>query len=309
MRACRFKVNQLVFAILLLLQLWCVGIQAQHSEESSNKRIIEEPERLSGVWETDIGSGKTIGLHFNLTTAIEGSPTSLTRILQYEEHLDIGVYQKNGKDLTFGDQNYFSLSGDGAASWDGKRLILKFAPPPTAKLPAIDLNLIYDEKQQAWTGLFHRDSFSGDVTLRRPNADRSDAGGSPFVGTWSDKGGIMNNCIHISQDKNGALTAWSDDIQTPGQMRYANGIQPPTQTMEHYGEIAKVSMDAPDRLTVELRAYTAMCCSHPFTAKLSADGQSLAGNWLAGPNQAPRPVIWVRMPSNSCISPPSSETH
>jgi hypothetical protein len=95
MRACRFKVNQLVFAILLLLQLWCVGIQAQHSEESSNKRIIEEPERLSGVWETDIGSGKTIGLHFNLTTAIEGSPTSLTRILQYEEHLDIGVYQKN----------------------------------------------------------------------------------------------------------------------------------------------------------------------------------------------------------------------
>jgi hypothetical protein len=33
MRACRFKVNQLVFAILL--QLWCVGIQAQHSEVSS----------------------------------------------------------------------------------------------------------------------------------------------------------------------------------------------------------------------------------------------------------------------------------
>jgi hypothetical protein len=72
MRACRFKVNQLVFAILLLLQLWCVRIQAQHSDVSDNKKIIEEPERLSGVWETEIGSEKPIAVRYLLYAWVWG---------------------------------------------------------------------------------------------------------------------------------------------------------------------------------------------------------------------------------------------
>jgi hypothetical protein len=122
-----------------------------------------------------------------------------------------------------------------------------------------------------WSGLFERDSFHEHVSLKWPTSTALE---SRLVGTWSDKAGMMNNCLHISQEKDGALTAWSDDLQTPGRMRYANG----THTMEDYGEIAKAKMDAPDQITVELRAYNAMCCSHPFTAKLSADGQSLSGS-------------------------------
>ena len=95
------------------------------------------------------------------------------------------------------------------------------------------------------------------------------------------------------------------------EMRYANGIQPPTQTVEHYGgNIAKVSIDALDRITVELRAYTATCCSHPFTATLSADRQSLAGQF-GSPVQTKRQQRWSR---SECQPIPASlpltlETH
>jgi len=239
-----------------------------------------------------------------ITTHIDGAPASIAGHLQYEDEFTAGLYQRTGPDVKPLGFNFFSSGAGGGMTWDGHQLTIHLLGK--GDLPKVNVDLIWHEDSQTWSGLFERGSFSEQVSLKRPT---SEASWSPFVGTWSDKGGIMNNCVHISQDKNGALTAWSDDIQTPGQMRYANGIQPPTQTMERYGEIAKANMDAPDRITVELRAYTAICCSHSFTAKLSADGQSLAGNWLAGPNQAPRPVIWVRMPSNSCISSPSSETH
>jgi hypothetical protein len=88
----------------------------------------------------------------------------------------------------------------------------------------------------------------------------------------------------------------------PGRVRYANGIQPPAQTREHYGEIAKAKLDAPDQITVELRAYTAMCCSHPFTAKISDNGMTLSGAWPSGPNQAPRVAEWGEMQGNSCLA-------
>jgi hypothetical protein len=119
----------------------------------------------------------------------------------------------------------------------------------------------------------------------------------------------MNNCLHIAQQQDGTLTAWSDDIMVPGRVRYANGLRPPAQTRERYGEIAKVQLDAPDQITAELRAYTAMCCSHPFTTKISADGRMLLGVWPAGPNQAPRAVEWDKMPGNSCLMESLSEVH
>jgi hypothetical protein len=114
-----------------------------------------------------------------------------------------------------------------------------------------------------------------------------------------------NNCLHVTQQQDGALAVWSDDIERPGQISYAPGIQPPTQTLEHYGEIAKgevtALVTAPNQVKVELRAYMPICCSHPFGATLSADGKSMTGNWFAGPNQAPRTVKWRKMPGISCM--------
>jgi hypothetical protein len=113
---------------------------------------------------------------------------------------------------------------------------------------------------------------------------------------------MMNNCLHIPQQQDGSLTAWSDDLQTLGRVRYANGIQPPAQTREQYGEIAKAKLDASGRITVELRAYTAGCCSHSITASLSPDGQLLSGSWLAGMNQDSSAVEWKKIPGISCVN-------
>lgn len=297
--AASFRAHKRCCAILTILV--CVANGGALAQE---KRSLRAPDTLAGRWEAPDGHGGAVGMNIIITTHIDGAPASIAGHLQYEDEFTVGLYQRTGPDVKPLGFNFFSSAAGGGMTWDGHQLTIHL--PGRGDLPNVNVDLIWHEDSQTWSGLFERNSFSEQVSLKRPT---SEASGSPFVGTWSDKGGLMNNCVHISQDKNGALTAWSDDIQTPGQMRYANGIQPPTQTMERYGEIAKANMDAPDRIAVELRAYTAICCSHSFTAQLSADGQSLAGNWLAGPNQAPRPVIWVRMPSTSCLSPPSSGTH
>ncbi len=269
---------------------------------SQEKRSLPAPDALAGRWEAPDGHGGAVGMNIIVTTHIDGAPTSITGHVQYEDEFVAGIYQRTGPDVEPLGFNFFSSAAGGGMTWDGHQLAIHLVGKGDPR--KVNLDLIWHEESQMWSGLFERDSFHEHVSLKRPTSMASE---SPLVGTWSDKAGMMNNCLHISQEKDGALTAWSDDLQTPGRMRYANGIQPPTQTMEHYGEIAKAKMDAPDQITVELRAYTAMCCSHPFTAKLSADGQSLSGSWLPGPNQAPRPVTWLRMPSDSCISAHGSE--
>jgi hypothetical protein len=285
-----------ILTILLFVAYGCAWAQ--------EKRSPPDPDAIAGRWEAPDGQGGAVGMNIIITTHIDGAPTSIAGHVQYEDEFIAGIYQRTGQDVEPLGFNFFSSAAGGGMIWDGHHLAIH--PGGKGDFPKMNLDLIWHEESQTWSGLFERGSFREQVSLKRPT---STASKSPFVGTWSDKAGMMNNCLHISQEKDGALTAWSDDLQTPGRLRYANGIQPPTQTMEHYGEIAKAKMDAPDQITIELRAYTAMCCSHSFTAKLSTDGQSLLGSWLVGSNQVQRPLIWVRMPSNSCVSASRSETH
>lgn len=107
--------------------------------------------------------------------------------------------------------------------------------------------------------------------------------------TWNGAASLrlMNNCLHVRHRMEhlpgGAATFKSLDGYG---MRKAFG--PPERALEHYGEIAKVKVTEQDRIEVELRAYTPMCCSHPFTAAISRDGNALVGDWPGGQNQAPR---------------------
>jgi hypothetical protein len=113
----------------------------------------------------------------------------------------------------------------------------------TAKLicPTTNVGLVWHPESQRLSGLFERGPFREQVLLRRPASKTTK---SPFMGTWFEKGGgMMNNCVHIAQQEDGALVAWSDDIMIPARERHANGIQPPAQTREHYGEIAKAKLD------------------------------------------------------------------
>jgi hypothetical protein len=47
------------------------------------------------------------------------------------------------------------------------------------------------------------------------------------------------------------ITAWSDDLATPGASRYANGIRPPLVTFERYGAIALVEAVSPKPVEVD----------------------------------------------------------
>ena len=191
--------------------------------------------------------------------------------------------------------NFFATSSRGGATWDGQHLRMDLQQK--ADLPEVHVDLLWNGVDQVWTGNFERAAFKNKAaTLRRPTGPQNNV----FVGTWFEGSSLMNNCLHIEQAQDGTFTGWGDDIQVPGRMRYANGLRRPERTMENYGEIAKVSVSGPARITVELRAYTAMCCSHPFTATISPDGSFLVGEWPAGPNQSPRPARRVRVKGNSC---------
>jgi len=243
------------------------------------------------------GRGGAVGLNILLTTKIDGAITSLAGQLQNEEEFTVGVFHRTGPEVKQTEFNFFMNRGDGGASWDGKRLGIRLTARDS--LPEINIDLTWHNDTHTWSGRFERDQFRGDVVLTRPS---SAATASPFVGTWFEKNGMMNNCLHIAQQQDGALTAWSDDLQLSGRSEYANGIEPPTHTFERYGNIAKVRSEASDGVTVVLGAYGGMCCPHAFTVKASQDGLRLAGSWNAGTNQAQRATEWKKMPGNSCVA-------
>lgn len=255
------------------------------------------PEEFAGRWEAPDGQGGAIGMNILVTTTVASSTADLVGVPQDTEDFEIGVYQRSGSDVEPLGFNFFTTSPNGSASWDGRHLRISSSRKSS---PAdIQVDLAWDDTARLWIGTFERGAFKKQaITLRRPVGRQN----SSFVGTWFESSGLMNNCLHIAQAEDGTFTGWGDDIQVPGRMRYANGIRPPERTMEHYGEIAKVKVTEPDHIEVELRAYTPVCCSHPFSAAISRDGNTLVGDWPAGPNQAPRPTKWTRVQGDSCIS-------
>lgn len=231
-----------------------------------------------------------------MSTHIDGTPGSISGHPQFEDEIVVGVYQRTALDVDSVGFSFYKNVPDGGVTWDGRRLKIQM---PGTFPPKVNIDLSWDEKSKAWHGLFERGAFQAQVTLKRP----SDTLNSPFVGTWFNSREVMNNCLHIAQQTDGGLTAWSDDLQlTPGLVVYANGVHRPSQTFENYGEIAKAKIDptSSSRITIWLRANTPVCCSHPFTASLSAGGHSMTGDWLDGGNQLRRAVEWRRMPGDSC---------
>lgn len=282
----RWMKNNLLFSSLLLA--------VSSSLLAAQRLPISKPEDLAGRWETSDGHGGMVGMNVIVSTHIDGTPVSLIGHQQYLDSLDIGLYQRTGPDVEEFGFNFFATSPDGGALWDGQQL--RVSARQRGDLPKVEVSLSWDETKKQWYGHYERGEFSRQVTLKRPE----NTAASSFAGTWFESKGLMNNCVHIAQQSDGGFTAWSDDISIPGRWRYANGIQPLPQSNEHYGEIGKAKLISPNVITVELRAYTAMCCSHPFQAAISSDGSKLVGNWPSGPNQAPRSVEWKRMPENSC---------
>ena len=275
---------------------------AQVNTPAPMRRVLSAPESLAGRWETSDDHRGVVGMNVIITTHIQGAPNSIAGHPQYEDEVTVGVNRRMAPDAEWSGLIFFSSRAGGGMAWDGHRLTIHLLK---ADLPKVNIDLIWREGPQTWDGLFELEAFREQVSLKRPSSKTLV---SPFAGTWFDPSGLMNNCLHVAQHQDGALAVWSDDLQRPGQVRYSPGIQPPTQTLEHYGEIAKAEVSAPNQVKVELRAYTPTCCTHPFAAALSADGKSMTGNWFAGPNQAPSASEWRKIPGISCMNVSSPDT-
>jgi hypothetical protein len=274
-----------VFALLMLNSVYVVSAQQ-----------TVHPEDLAGRWEASDGSGGEVGMNILISTTVAGSVTSLVDAPQTEKDFEIALYRRRDANVASLEFNFFTTSSAGVA-WDGREL--RIDHQRRADIPEIHVKLAWNDEANVWTGSFERGDFQARaIRLRRPAGTQKNL----FVGTWFDGARLGNNCLHIAQSRDGTLAAWSDDLQVPGRIRYANGIQPPEQVPEHYGAIAKVKLVSTDRIEVELNAYTAICCSLPFSATISSDANSLVGAWLPGPMQTPRPVEWKRVPSKSCRS-------
>jgi hypothetical protein len=266
------------------------------STDALSAQQLSYPEDLAGRWEAPDGQGGQIGMNILISTTVPSSARDLLGVPQKLEDFEIGLYHRSGSDVIPLGFNFFTTSGNGGATWDGRHLWIDVGRK--MEFPEVHVDLAWNDAARVWTGTFERAAFRNQaITLKRPTGPQNNL----FVGTWFEPDGLMNNCLHIAQAEDGTFTGWSDDIQVPGRIRYANGLQAPQRAMEHYGEIAKVNVAEPNRIQVELRAYTPICCSHPFTASISRDGNSLVGDWPAAANQAQRSARWVRVHGNSCI--------
>jgi hypothetical protein len=56
------------------------------------------------------------------------------------------------------------------------------------------------------------------------------------------------------------------------------------------------------KVSLELYAYTAMCCSHSFVGTLTPSGTLIEGAWPPGANQAPHDSTWRKMSGDSCTT-------
>ena len=255
-------------------------------------RAVSDPESFSGLWEAANGHGGAVGIHLLLSTTVPATTRTLKGIPQSWESLEVGVYERKGAVIQFGEQNYFADSSRGSnVRFDDGRLTLHFPGDP-----AIHLDLL-QQSDKVWVGRFHRGAFDSKVTLRRPRV-RDAAKENPIVGTWVGTSRVSNMCIHVFQQAESEFTGWSDGLQVgdPGMERA--GLR---TAFEHYGDLAKVGFDANGNVIFELHAFTGICCSHKYVGKLHPDGNLIDGAWPPGPNQAPRNDSLRKMPGDSCV--------
>jgi hypothetical protein len=258
---------------------------------------VLHPEEISGVWEAPDGHGGAIGINLLLHTTVPGDAATLAGVSQSWQSLEVGLYQRTGAALVFGDENFFgdSLRGGSVRYKDGRL---------TLTSSKFDLDLVRINRD-TWSGRLHRFGFDSTVTLTRSTQPHSKARPS-FVGIWKTGEPPFAGCIHIAEQASDALIGWEDSLTTPGAVRYGNSVHPSTYPGEHYGEMLKLSPTEDGNLSIESNAIGGLCCAHLFYATLSSDGTVMKANSPAGPNQSPHRTEWEKMPGDTCIVTPAN---
>lgn len=264
---------------------------------------VPHPESLSGLWETPDGKDGAVGLHLQLTTTVPADVKTLRGVPQSWLSLQIGVYQRKGVMVQFGEQNYFMDSDpDSGLRFEQGRLRLHFVPS-NGGLPAVDLDLI-QQPDSAWEGRLHRGDFDAHVKLQRPGVSRGFPH-DPLVGTWLENPTnflVSRSCLHIIQQTATEWTGWSDSLTVLGSLQYAPYVSRPTTAEEHYGELMKVQRKPNGSFSFELGAFNSVCCPQRFVGTLAPAGTLLQGAWPTGMNQTPRLGSWRKIPGDSCLA-------
>ena len=298
-----------IILVIAALHLLCGRLLAQGPSAPIHLspflgRPVQNPESLSGRWEAPDGQGGALGLDLQLTTTVPADVRTLSGVTQTWFSLQMGVYQRKGATVQFGEENFFVDSyPDRNIQFDQGRLTLHFASP-RAGVRAVDLDLI-QQPGSSWEGRFHRGEFDSRVKLLRPGAGKRGLV-DPLVGTWLENAGNVppaHSCLHVAQQTATEWTGWADSLWVPGNVQYAPQFSRPATAEEHYGVLVKVERKQGHSFSFALGAYEALCCPQMFIGRLNQAGTLLKGGWPAGPNEAPRPGSWKKMRGDSCVDP------
>lgn len=267
------RAPEFLVAVLLLI-LACPALGGQDSSLGATPskdrnfylgRQVIDPESLSGIWETSDGHGGAVGIHLIFATSL--SPRALSWTPQSWEMLQLGVFQRKAAEIQLGEDGVFSDSPrGGGVTFDGGRLRLHFASH-SDDVQSVDVDLV-QAPNDCWSGRFHPGTFDSHVTLCPPVTEPSGKV-NPLVGTWLESTGMAPSCVHIAQQATAQFTGWSDAIQLPGSVQFPRTIPGPHLLFQSFGELMKVHVDDGGMVSLELRAYSGVCCSYTFVGRLS----------------------------------------
>jgi hypothetical protein len=114
---------------------------------------VDRPEALSGVWQTPDGHGGAVGIHLELMTTVSGDADPPIRTPQSWQHLNLGIFQRKGSEIAFGDENYFSDSARGGSVLLGNSRIQLHFVSTWIDTPSVDLDLLH-QPNGCWHGRF-----------------------------------------------------------------------------------------------------------------------------------------------------------
>jgi len=263
---------------------------------------VAHPEELSGLWEVPDGHGGAVGIHLILSTTVPADATTLVGVEQTWLNLQLGIYQRAGSVLQFGEENFFGDSPrGGSVRYDNGRLSLHDKE--------FDLDLLRISGDR-WSGRIHRQGFDSTTILTRPGAGAAKS--EPwFVGTWKTGGLQGQSCMHITEQAPGEFVGWKDSLNTWGSARCPSRLPKPSYSYEVYGDLIDVATTdnsnvATDKsnVSIERNGLGGMCCPHPFVVTSENNGTVMKEVWPTEPHQPLHPTEWKKMPGNTCIVAP-----
>ncbi len=217
-------------AMLSLAILVCGTSWAHPPADVSIGSTITNPGPITGAWEQRSALGQAVGFDIEMLTDALGAAKSLAGVEQHVVYIWITTYVRtNGRSQ----RSSWSSEYAGEFSWQKSHLVLH--EPAAGNAKPVDLDVVFDPREDAWRGTLQNEWFSGTVTLQRPFVPHLDF---PIIGDWlagtAGSGGFA--CHHVALGVDSALVIWSDVIDLPGFRTYgANGTLPPSSTRESYG--------------------------------------------------------------------------